>query len=103
MSARPDAPGPSAPDWRDAGAAAQPPFRRASTKRTLECSCGILPFDLVFENQRQRVGCVSACSPSVMSVAVEHGRFLLTAENLRRDILTEASVSSNLYLSGGDS
>src|SRR5215216_1651624 len=45
----------------------------------LKCPCGIFTSDLVFENVRQRVGCVSVCSPSEMSIAVEHGRFLLTA------------------------
>jgi hypothetical protein len=79
------------------------PLRAPTLKRTLRYSCAILLRGLVFENVRQRVGCVSACSPSEMSIAVEHGRFLLTAKQLRRDILTEASVSSNLYLSGGDS
>jgi hypothetical protein len=38
-----------------------------------------------------------------MSIAVEHERSLLTAEQLRGDILTEASVRGKLYLSGGDS
>ncbi len=58
-------------------------------RRTLKYSCGILLRGLVFENQRQRVGCVSVCSPSEeMSIAVEHGRFLLTAEQLRGDILS---------------
>ena len=55
---------------------------------SLKYSCAILLFDLVFENVRQRVGCAEAYSPSVMGVAVEQGRFLLTAEGLRKDILS---------------
>jgi hypothetical protein len=38
-----------------------------------------------------------------MSIAVEHERFILTAEKLRSDILTEVSVRGKLYLSGGNS
>ena len=50
--------------------------------------CGILPPDLVFDNQRQRVGCARLLTlKGVMSVAVERGRFLLTAERMRNPIL----------------
>ena len=63
------------------------------------------PLGLVFENVRQRVGCVKACSPSKMSIAVEHERSLLTAEHLRTDILTGYPVSGKTFLapSGGNS
>jgi hypothetical protein len=37
-----------------------------------------------------------------MSIAVEYERFTLTAKRLRGDMLTEVSVSGNLFLSGGN-
>ena len=37
-----------------------------------------------------------------MSVAVEHERFILTANELRDDILTEFSVKGNPCLLGGN-
>jgi hypothetical protein len=82
------------------------PERRADTNRGYKFPCAIFLLDLVFENVRQRVGCVSVCSPSEMSVAVEHGRFLLTAEQLRSPILLEVSNRSKYLvppLSGGHS
>ena len=93
---------PLAPAWSP-GLRHSPPFRRASTSRQLECPCGIFLSGLVFENVRQRVGCVSVCSPSEMSIAVEHERSLLTAERLRNHTIPVITGEFKPCLLGGNS
>jgi hypothetical protein len=100
-------------------ASAQPAVRGASvlrgasssertpvSNRKLKYSCGIFLSDLVFENVRQRVGCVRLLNlKGVMSIAVEFERFILTANRLHRDILCGIAHRSKLNpsstLSGG--
>lgn len=70
----------------------------------LRPSCVIFPRVRVFE--RQRVGCVTRLTlKGVLSITVEFERSLLTANQLRTDILTGYPVGSKPYLafSGGDS
>ncbi len=56
---------------------------------------------LVFENL-QRSDALLTFTNCVMSIAVEHERFILTANEWRGGSLTEVSVSGNLFLSGGN-
>ena len=74
---------------------------RAPIANRRECPCGIFLSDLFFENVRQRVGCVRLLNlKGVMSIAVEQGRFLLTAIRLRRDTIP-TFVGIDKSLSGG--
>jgi len=61
--------------------------RTPISNRSLKYSCGILLRGLVFEN-KATVGCVARLTlKGVLSIAVEFERSLLTANQLRKDIL----------------
>jgi hypothetical protein len=62
--------------------------------------CGILSAGLVFENVRQRVGCGSLLTlkHGVLSIAVEHERSLLTADNLRNPILLAFASNGKTFV-----
>jgi hypothetical protein len=80
--------------------------RRTPLVSSLKCSCAILPSGLVFENVRQRVGCVARLTlKGVLGIAVEFERSLLTAKNLRSHILciNIHKIKPNLASSGGNS
>lgn len=69
-----------------------------------ECPCGNLLCGLVFENVRQRVGCVRLLNlKGVLSIAVEFERLILPATLLRNSILKLSCFSCKLNprLSGG--
>ena len=75
--------------------------KRTPLANRRECPCGNLLCGLVFENVRQRVGCVRLLNlKGVMSIAVECERFTLTAKRLRRDTIP-TFVGSFKPLSGG--
>lgn len=93
---------PPTPAWIT-GARHSPPFGRASVKRR-EYPCGILPPDFVLEN-RGNGSDAEACSPLVMSVAVEKKK-ILTATKLSNRIVGTFSLERKLKAhasSGGNS
>ena len=84
-------------------AGARLPGRTPAIDRELKYPCDILLRGLVFENQRQRVGCVRLLTlKGVLSIAVEFERALLTANKLRNPILSVFTDNGKpCFLSGG--